>query len=174
MEQSTPGPKHANTLTTMYRLATVLADDRHYAEAETLDREASKLLRDTLGTKHPTALAATVHLAYVLESQGRPADAEPLLRAALPEFAADSWQRFNCESLLGSSLAAQRKFEEAELLLLSGYSGMAERQTRIPALDRAYLVRSGDAIIGLYRDWIKPAKAEEWRRRLATALRPGR
>jgi serine/threonine protein kinase len=173
LEQRALGPKHASTLTTMYRLAAVLADDRHYAEAETLDREASQMLQQTLGAKHPTTLATTVHLAYVLENEGRPADAEPLLRAALKELPADSWQRFNCESLLGASLGGQRKFEEAEPLLLSGYSGMAERQTRIPALDRVYLVRSGDSVVGLYREWAKPAKVEEWRRKLAAQLAPG-
>jgi hypothetical protein len=100
----------------------------------------------------------------------RHSEAEPLLRAALTEFEAsqaDKWQRFNCESLLGSSLLGQRKYEAAEPLLLKGYSGMAERQARIPALERANLVRSINSIIKLYRDWQKPDKATVWRGKLA-------
>jgi hypothetical protein len=94
------------------------------------------------------------------------------LRAALPAFATGNWQRFNCESLLGSSLAGQRQYDAAEPLLLSGYSGMAERRSTISALDRNYLARAGDAVVGLYRDWAKPAKAEEWKRKLTADLRP--
>ena len=172
LEQRAPGPKHENTLTTMYRLALVMADDRHFAEAETLDREAVQLLHDTLGPKHPKTLGATAHLAYVLENQGRHAEAEPLLRTALPLFDAAGWQRFNCDSLLGGSLAGQRKFEEAEPLLVSGYSGMAERRARISAPERFYLDRAGEALAGFYRDWAKPAKAEEWRRKIAADQRP--
>ncbi len=56
--------------------------------------------------------------------------------------------------------------------MLSGYSGMAERQSKISALEWGYLVRAGDAVVGLYRDWAKPAKAEVWSRKLAADLRP--
>jgi non-specific serine/threonine protein kinase/serine/threonine-protein kinase len=172
VERRAPGPKHPNTLTTMYRLARVLAEDHRYAEAEALDRQATELLQSTLGPGHPKTLAATNHLASILESEGKAAETESLLRAALGVFEKErneSWQRFNCESLLGSSLAGQHKYEAAEPLLVAGYTGMAERASRMTALDRDYLKLSGDAVITMYRDWQKPAKAEEWRRRLSQA-----
>ena len=171
LERHAPGPKHENTVTTMYRLAQALADDRHFAEAEALDREASQTLRETHGPSHFKTLIATSHLAYVLENEGHHSEAEPLLRAALPLFDQKNWQHFNCESLLGASLAGQRKFDEAEALLLSGYAGLVERQSKMPALDRMYLVRAGDALVALYRDWQQPAKAEEWNRKVAAEIK---
>jgi hypothetical protein len=48
---------------------------------------------------------------------------------------ADDWQRFRAESLLGASLARQKKYFEAEPLLLEGYQGMVARKERIGAPD---------------------------------------
>jgi eukaryotic-like serine/threonine-protein kinase len=165
-----PGPKHSTTLTAMYRLANVLGDEHRYADAETLERGATETMRTTLGESHPKTLAAMNHLAYILEHEGRNAEAEQLLRGVQTVFAKsqpNEWQRFNCQSLLGSSLAGQGRYQEAEPLLLDGYAAMAERRTRIPALDRSYLVRSGEAIVSLYRAWKQPGKAEVWTRKLA-------
>jgi hypothetical protein len=39
----------------------------------------------------------------------------------------DDWQSFDTRSLLGSALAGQKKFVEAEPLLVSGYEGMKHR-----------------------------------------------
>jgi len=44
----------------------------------------------------------------------------------------DSWLRFKSESLLGESLAGQRKYAEGEPLLLSGYAGLLQRNDAIP------------------------------------------
>ena len=49
-------------------------------------------------------------LLYV--NSGEYGDAESLLRAALTSYlkiAPDSWERYNCESLLGASLTGQKK-----------------------------------------------------------------
>jgi Tetratricopeptide repeat len=60
--------------------------------------------------------------------QGQYKKSEALLREALKAFerstTPDSYVRFNCQSLLGAGLAAQKKYEEAEPLLLSAYEGM--------------------------------------------------
>jgi hypothetical protein len=56
------------------------------------------------------------------------AEAEPS-RARQP----DDWQRFRAESLLGASLAGQKKYAEAEPLLLEGYRGMLTRREQIGA-----------------------------------------
>lgn len=45
----------------------------------------------------------------------------------------ESWERYNCQSLLGASLAGEREYDEAEPLLASGYQGMSQRQASIPA-----------------------------------------
>jgi eukaryotic-like serine/threonine-protein kinase len=96
-------------------------------------------------------------------------DAEPPARAALSareKTAADSWRRFESESLLGAILAGQRKYAEAEPLLLSGFEGMRQRQRRIPAPERFALASAGAWIVRLYEDSTRPDKASDWTRRL--------
>src|SRR5262249_2408509 len=58
---------------------------------------------------------------------GKPFEAEPLLRACLAiqtKKAPDEWRTFETRSLLGASLLGQKKYAEAEPLLLQGYEGM--------------------------------------------------
>jgi hypothetical protein len=59
---------------------------------------------------------------------------------------ADTWQRYNCESLLGRSLAGGKKFAEAKPLEISGYQGMVRHTTFISAPDR-YLLKEAAAAI---------------------------
>jgi eukaryotic-like serine/threonine-protein kinase len=42
----------------------------------------------------------------------------------------DNWQRFRAESLLGATLTGQKKYTEAEPLLLAGYQGMLARKDK--------------------------------------------
>jgi eukaryotic-like serine/threonine-protein kinase len=44
--------------------------------------------------------------------------------------------------VLGASLAGQKKYAEAEPLLIEGYQGMLARKDRIAVADRYYLDRS--------------------------------
>jgi hypothetical protein len=76
-------------------------------------------------------MASAADVALACQSQGKFAESEPLAREAL-EFNGkkqpDGWQRFRVESLLGASLAGQKKYTEAEPLLLEGYHGMLARK----------------------------------------------
>ena len=92
-------------------------------------------------------------------------EAEALLREALSgreKATPDGWERYKVESLLGAVLAAQKRYDAAEPLLLSGYQGLIQRQVSIPAVDRSLPRRAGDRIVQLYQDWEKPEKAAEW------------
>ena len=79
---------------------------------------------------------------------------------------ADDWQRFRAESLVGASMAGQKKYSEAEPLLLEGYEVMMARGDKIPAPDCYYLDLAHDWIAQLYRAWGKPKKAAGWSRSL--------
>jgi hypothetical protein len=46
----------------------------------------------------------------------------------------DDFFTFNARSMLGGSLLGQKKYAEAEPLLLSAYEGLRQREDRIPAL----------------------------------------
>ena len=78
----------------------------------------------------------------------------------------EDWQRYYCQSMLGASLAGQRKYVEAKPQLLSGYAGMMQRESTISADDRSSLAEAGDRIVKLYQGWGKPDKVEEWRQKL--------
>jgi hypothetical protein len=75
--------------------------------------------------------------------------------------------------MLGASLAAQKKFEEAEPLLITGYDGMgsARPSTNANMISRFTREQAGEAIVQLYADWGKPAKQAEWIEKLKTEIR---
>ncbi len=107
--------------------------------------------------------ASALALAY--ESQGKFAESESLARDAAgvdrtkrPE----SWQRFRAESVLGASLAGQKKFAEAEPLLIAAYEGMDARKERMQVPNRYYLDLARQSIVHLYRALGKRQKVAEW------------
>jgi hypothetical protein len=98
-------------------------------------------------------------------SQGKIAESEALARESLyfyQQKQPDDWQRFRAESLLGASLAGQKKYAEAEPLLLEGYQGMLARKQRMAVPDWYHLDRAREWIVQLYLAWGQPQKAAEW------------
>jgi hypothetical protein len=71
--------------------------------------------------------------------------------------------------MLGASLSAQKKYAEAEPLLLSGYELMVRQNDRSLAVRRYCLEQAGQWIVQLYQKWGKPEKAIEWQERLPVA-----
>jgi eukaryotic-like serine/threonine-protein kinase len=118
-----------------------------------------------LGSEHPDTIASAADLTLAYVSQGKFTEAEPLAREVLvlnQKKQPDDWQRFRAESLLGASLAGQKKYAEAEPLLLEGYQGMLERKDRIAVPDRYHLDRAREWLVQLYRAVGQFAKAAEW------------
>jgi hypothetical protein len=139
-----------------------------YGLAETHAAQALTAHRHALGSENPQTIASAVDMAVVYVSQGNFAAGEPLAREAVDFFRKqqpEDWVRFLSESLLGASLAGQRKYAEAEPLLLEGYQGMLVRKERIGVPDRYYLGRAHEWLVRLYQAWGKPAKAAEWSRK---------
>jgi hypothetical protein len=104
--------------------------------------------------------------------RGKYVPAEALLREALAahqKSMTTTWDRYNCQSLLGASLAGQKKYEEAEPLAVSGFEGMLQRKTTIPAASRFKLEQAGAWIVQLYQDWGKPENAAVWTQKLKDA-----
>ena len=116
-------------------------------------------------------MATMANIGWVRLQQKRFADAEKSLRgvaAILVRTAPTSWERANNDSMLGASLAAQKKFDEAETLLLSGYEGLGTGRRTSNAQNTCWFTRAqaGEAIVQLYADWNKPDKAAEWREKI--------
>jgi hypothetical protein len=150
-----------------------LADDYlgegKYTQAEALSVETLNIRRRILGETHRDTLVSMHNLAAVYLKAGKHPQAEILLREALNTFqktGSNSWIRYSCQSWLGSSLAEHQGYAEAELLLLSGYEGMLQRQASIPAAARIRLEQTQRALVRLYETLGKPEKAAEWREKI--------
>ena len=132
--------------------------------AETYAAQALAGRRHALGNENPDTMASAADLALAYLSQGEFAESEALAREAMEmegKIQPDDWQRFRAESLLGASLSGQKKYAEAEPLLLEGYRGMAARKDRMAAADRYHLDRAREWIVQLYKDWGKTQKAAQ-------------
>jgi hypothetical protein len=104
------------------------------------------------------------------------AEAEPLLREALiirEKTQPDDWTTFNSQSLLGGALLGQKKYADAEPLLLKGYEGMKAHEKSIPPQGIIRLPEALERLVQLYTYWhaAEPdqgfdAKAAEWKTKL--------
>ena len=128
------GPESILTLDSIMDSAFMYQREGNYRLGGDLCRAGSGGAAAALGSENPDTMASAADLALAYLSQGKFAESEPLAREAL-EFdrknQPDDWQRFRAESLLGASLAGQKKYAEAEPLLLEGYQGMLARKEQI-------------------------------------------
>jgi tetratricopeptide (TPR) repeat protein len=112
---------------------------------------------------HASALAVRGALLLL---QKQPAEAELRLRECLTirrKIQPDNWTTFETESMLGEALLEQKKYAEAEPLLLSGHDGMKQREDTIPPHDKPRVTRARERLVKLYEAWGKEDKAKEWR-----------
>ncbi len=154
------------------QLATAYAAAGHLAKAEALRRTNLQDLR-TIGPNEPQTAFAMVSFGLFLSSQERYAEAEPQFRDGLAVFEktdpSESYT-FYVRSLLGQSLLEQRKYAEAEPFLIAGYEGMKARENMIPEKEKPKLAEAGQRLAKLYKEWGRPEKAEEWRKKLDAKL----
>jgi hypothetical protein len=104
-----------------------------------------------------------------LISQEKWTDAESSFRECLEireRAEPDLWSTFNARSLLGGSLLGQKKYQDAEPLLLAGYEGMKQREKMIPAQGRVRLAEAAARLVQLYEALDDTDNAELWRSRL--------
>ncbi len=164
------GPDHPRTLLTISNLSNMYQRQNKFALAQDYAEQALEGRRRTLGPSHTDTSTSAAYLALAYQSQGKFAEGERLAREAVEidrQKRPDDWRRFRCESLLGASLAGQKKYAEAEPLLLEGYRGMADRKDMIGVPDRYYLDLARQWVADLYQACGKPQKAAQWRQKAA-------
>jgi serine/threonine protein kinase len=160
------GPDHPDTLMLMNNLAQAYQADGRPDEALVLSEAALKGHKDKLGSDHPGTLSIMNNLAaaYLIAKQW--AEAEAAARECLGlrrKKQPDEWPRFHTMSQLGAALVGQKRYAEAEPLLLEGYDGLRAREAKIPADRRNYLAEAAARIVPFYEAWGKKDKAAEWR-----------
>jgi tetratricopeptide (TPR) repeat protein len=155
------GEDFRDTRATTFNLAELYRLEGRYARAEPLFKKVLETRRRLVGREHPETLATMNGLATLYLDEGSYMQAELLARETFADFEksqSDVWERFHSQALLGASLAGQKKYAEAEPLLLAGYGGMLARETVVPAVNRLARQQAANWIARLYRDWGKPEK----------------
>jgi eukaryotic-like serine/threonine-protein kinase len=172
IQRRTLGDDHPNTLEVLDSQAEVFRRENKFAQAETVWSKVLDVRRRVLGPEHPDTTMTLTSLGKVLLQRKAYAESMATLRDALrlyEKIKPGGWQRYNCESALGASLAGLKHYADAETLLVSGYEGMRLRSANIPAASRPGVGEAAGWLVQLYRDWGKPEKATEWSQKLKDA-----
>ena len=161
------GDDHPNTLNSINNMGALLRAQGQLAEAEPYHREALEGQRRVLGDDHQNTLISKSNLALLLVELGNAVEAEELagevVVAAREALGAEHWLHGNFIGKHGRALAALERFDDAESALLEAHGilqtalGDEHGQTR----------RVVGYLADLYDTWGKPAKAAEWRAKMA-------
>ena len=143
-----------------------LVSQGRLAEAEAPFREWLKELRVVLASDDPALADGLANLADNLISQNKYSDAENPARECLAireKHLPGNWRMFNAKAILGMSLLGQRKYDEAEPLLLAAYRGLNNPTTFTPTDIHPPLKETFQSLIQLYEASGQPQKAIELR-----------
>jgi serine/threonine protein kinase/lipopolysaccharide biosynthesis regulator YciM len=172
----TLGPTHPKTQSVLGNLADCYGRLRQPAKAEPLLREEAALARDRDGPESPAYAGRLAALGVNLIEQERWADAETVLRECLAvreKTQPAAWGTFNARSLLGDCLLGQKRYADAEPLLLLGYEGMKLRADQIPPAVRPdRLAEALGRLVRLSEATGQQEKAERWRKERDALPRP--
>jgi ubiquitin-protein ligase len=163
------GPDHPDTLTAMNHLASAYLAAKQPEKALPLFRSFLAAQEKRLGGNNTSLAGLQATVGSALLKAGLPAEAEPILRKCLDiraEKMPDSWQTFNARSMLGGALLGQKKYKEAEPLLLQGYEGLKQRQAQLTAAARPWLTEALQRLVQLYEANGQDEEAVRWRKEL--------
>jgi tetratricopeptide (TPR) repeat protein len=147
--------------------------------AEPMYRQTVEEVRRQFGKDHLRTADALGNCGQFLLILGQPAQAEPVLRDCLAIRRAKDpggWQTYDAAELLGEALLRQRKFAEAEPLLIEGYEGLKQRQNNVHPNRKWRVTNALYQVVTLYEQWGKKDEAAKWRAgyKKATAKPPAK
>jgi len=169
MQKKLVGGEHVYVAEIQRDLAQTLQEESKLQEAESLFREALAMQKKLLGPEHPALADTLTGVTRTLLLEEKFIEAEPPAREALAlreKPPSDNWETFEAQSLLGASLLGQKKYSEAEPLLLSGYQGLKAREQTIPAVEKRCLKDALQCLTQLYDATGKPEEAAKWKQEL--------
>ena len=146
------GENDADVISSLTQLAEFYQAQHNYNLAEKYDVEATTIASRVLGTDSATTAYVEAGLGSIYLDEGKYDKAESVSRQALSadtKTQPDNWQRYLAETLLGESLARQKKPAAAEPLLRDGYQGMLARKDRIDVPHQYYLQRAHQWLLQL-------------------------
>jgi eukaryotic-like serine/threonine-protein kinase len=136
------GNTHPHRATAVSHLSHLKYLEGDYAGAAEDAVKALELSRKALPEKHPNIAYPLTTLGLILTRRGQPASGEKHLREALEirrrVMSEDSWLIAETAGALGECLRGQKRFEEAERLLLRSYESLKLSQvTEYPRIHSA-------------------------------------
>lgn len=158
--------QHDEVAVALILLAEAQSARRHYGDAEKALQEAVNIRR-LRWAGQPLLASVLAQLGLCLLQAGKPMDAEPFLRECLEirsKHQPEDWLVFNTKSMLGGSLLMQKRYAEAERLLIDGYEGMRQRRSQIPLHGEIRFLESVERLMQLYEATRQNDKAESWRK----------
>ena len=169
------GPDGALTLDLTLDLANLLSQTGRGAEAEPMFRAGLEQVRKQFGPNDPRATGIMASFGGCLLKLSKWVEAEEVLTECLlirKKIQPDEWTTFNTRSMLGESLLGQKKYEDAEPLILSGFEGMKAREAKIPPPGKPRFTDAADRVVKLYDAWGKKDEAAKWRKELDEIITP--
>jgi non-specific serine/threonine protein kinase/serine/threonine-protein kinase len=166
--QSRPGTRR--TLLVMHNYIHALETEQRYEKAIDLRREilAVRTRREPSANLNQDL----ARLGRTLEMAGQGAEAETVLRRVIasadPQLeGGGEYLRWLIRGSLGSALLSQKKYADAQPLLLAAYEGMKDIPPGIgvvwPGVCDPPIFEVLDRLIELYTAWDKPEEAKKWR-----------
>jgi len=134
-------------------------------EAVTIEEERLQLLRAHWSVDDPSLNNALSELAWMYLFTGKPAKAEPVARESLAIYERASpadTKRYWVQGILGESLTQQKKYAEAEPLLLAAYENLQQREGSFPS---GFLIETTGRLAEFYAATGQTQKADEWEKR---------
>ena len=167
------GNEHPTVAVALNSIARVLRLQRRHNEAAAALQEAVAMSRPTLGDDHQLVAIYTINLASVQLARHEPASAEALLREGLriraraPSvvpgrrrmFLEDDWSLGATKSLLGASITALKRYQEAEAMLLDARRDLQS----VPAVRGVEMKDTITRLVDLYVAWGKSENARAYR-----------
>ncbi len=179
LQKTRQGLEHPDTLTAMTSLASnymLPIPTQKYPEAIRLYQEVLTIQRRKLAADDPALAATLAEFGQWQLYAGKPVETDPLLRECLAireKKEPNGWKTFYTKSMLGAALLGQKKYSEAEPLLLAGYEGM-KKPPGVNGAEHARLIENLQSLVQFYEATGKKDKADAWRKKLEEANNAGK
>ncbi|MCE9563778.1 MAG: protein kinase [Planctomycetes bacterium] len=173
------GPDSTDTLEFLDIAATASAGAKLFDREETYLRELIRITAIMYGKSSERTTHVMARLALQLLTHEKWVAAETVLRECLaireelaqrPRSILPKWIVFNTRSMLGAALLGQKKFAEAEPLVVDSAEKLLADQGSVPPRDRPNLQRAIDRVVQFYTATGNAEKAAEWRSRTVPML----
>ncbi|MGL4423971.1 MAG: tetratricopeptide repeat protein, partial [Gemmataceae bacterium] len=160
------GPDHPDTLTSMGDLGNAYSEAKQSEKAAPLLKDFTAGMRQQFPKDDPRLVRLLAGVSLSLIKCDQCIVAEEMLRECLTileKKQPEVWTTFYTNSLLGGALLGQKKYADAEPLLLKGYEGMKTREKTIPPQGNSRIPEALDRLIELYTATNKPDEVKKYR-----------